>query len=367
MRCRAIGSTLLLIRLCAASTAAAQTNAPVCPLSLQVLSSQSVEFSYITDVAVNSKGLIYVADRFAAGLTVLNPEGRLSHRIGRAGDGPGEFRFVRNVFILPGDSVAAYDLRHGRLTVFTPDAEVAYAVDFARAGPRLRPPQSILLNPTHRRILAQYADPYHPGQDPEVDMQPTQVVRGLDWTGRPLSGFLLKLPGPQSLVARTARSTRIGLHPFGLPSLVRLGPDGHIYFGRGDSLVIRIFNLNGEEIRGIRREYQPPSITRDDLAWGLRQVSNVLQPVLRRIVPDRWPAFRHFVVDDSGRIWIGLDTPRGEQQVWAVLNRSGEVLCRALLDDDVQIVLVRGNTAYAIAKDELDVPRIGVFSWQSAR
>lgn len=51
-------------------------------------------------------------------LRVYDSTGALLRTVGRAGGGPGEFRFLRAMWVPGGDSLAAYDGRLRRLTVF---------------------------------------------------------------------------------------------------------------------------------------------------------------------------------------------------------------------------------------------------------
>jgi hypothetical protein len=52
-------------------------------------------------------------------------EGTWLRTLGRRGDGPGEFRQAWFLQMLPEDSLAVFDYGSGRLTVFTPDLQVA--------------------------------------------------------------------------------------------------------------------------------------------------------------------------------------------------------------------------------------------------
>lgn len=51
----------------------------------------TVLFSGSLEVTVDSRGQLYVTDRAVAGIWVFSNTGALIRRIGRAGEGPGEF------------------------------------------------------------------------------------------------------------------------------------------------------------------------------------------------------------------------------------------------------------------------------------
>ncbi len=81
-------------------------------------------FSYISDVAVNSKGDIYVADRSWSEIRKFNQEGEHLMTIGRKGQGPGEFQSVTIVSVDPQDHLIAYDDMQGRVSVFSDSGEL---------------------------------------------------------------------------------------------------------------------------------------------------------------------------------------------------------------------------------------------------
>lgn len=333
-----------------------------CHLSVVSESEPSAEFSFVTSIAVDSKRRTYVADRFVTAVTILSEDGRLIARVGRAGSGPGEFQFVWQVHVLPGDSLVTYDISQGRMTVFAPEQfEVAYTLTFAAAAPQLGAPTRIFLLADQRRIVAQYSQPFVPGEDPRRDYQPEQAVHVLNWDGTPARTAILTLSAAQSLVLRQRNAVGIAPFPFGWSGRLILGPGGRLYYGKGDSLHVQIFDLAGERVGRYSRPYTPPRISERDLKWAETQVSERFRLVLRQAAPKRWPAFRQFTVDDRGRMWIGLETPRGAPTDWHIVDPRGHVLCRFPLPEDVEVKLVNDDRIFAVRKDELDVPRIVVY------
>jgi hypothetical protein len=96
-------------------------------------SAPEAELSQVNDVEADSRGRIFVSE-WPGRVTVLAPDGRMLGRLGRSGDGPGEFRSVRGVQVTPGDTVLVYDPNLARVTVFEPDSlRVATTVGFAQA------------------------------------------------------------------------------------------------------------------------------------------------------------------------------------------------------------------------------------------
>ncbi len=63
-------------------------------------------------------------------IRVFDAEGEFSRTIGRSGEGPGEFVSLSQTWVLGGDSVAAWDSRQRRMTVFGPSGDVSRTFGF---------------------------------------------------------------------------------------------------------------------------------------------------------------------------------------------------------------------------------------------
>ena len=80
-------------------------------------------FVYISDVAVNSKGDIYVADRQLNEVRKFNKDGEYLLTLGRRGQGPGEFQSVTLVSVNINDDLIAFDNMLGRVSIFSDNGE----------------------------------------------------------------------------------------------------------------------------------------------------------------------------------------------------------------------------------------------------
>jgi hypothetical protein len=81
-------------------------------------------FDYISDIAVNSKGDIYVADRRLNEIRKFNEEGEYLLTLGRKGQGPGEFQSVNIVSVNRHNELIAFDARLGRISIFSDNGEL---------------------------------------------------------------------------------------------------------------------------------------------------------------------------------------------------------------------------------------------------
>jgi len=85
---------------------------------------QPYMFGNIAAVTASSDR-IYVLDRSVPALRVYDRQGQHLMDIGQEGDGPGEFRSPDGLVIAPDGRIFVNDTSQGRITIFTPDGELA--------------------------------------------------------------------------------------------------------------------------------------------------------------------------------------------------------------------------------------------------
>ena len=73
----------------------------------------------IGSLAVDASGMLYLFDQLDPAILAYNTDGTFSHRIGRNGDGPGEFRV--GTFTIVGDTIAVQDAGNSRMALFRAD------------------------------------------------------------------------------------------------------------------------------------------------------------------------------------------------------------------------------------------------------
>lgn len=336
--------------------------APSCSLTQAASSGPDLTLTRVEGLDVDSRGRIFVADPMQGGVTVLSPDGQRLRTIGRPGEGPGEFKYIRTVQVLPGDSLLVYDMELYRISVFAPDSgKIAYDRNLASASSG-SPPNWVEKLPGQQALFATHRKPYVAGASEADDQNRTQAVRLLEWDGRTRRDSVLVVPVLQPLIVRNGRAVGVASDPFARPALVRLGPDGKIYYGWGDSVAIAIHSLDGQQVGGFSLPFVGPGVTDRDVDAATEDMDNVFERALRKSVPERWPAFRSFVVDDEGRIWLGLLASNGQPTRWTAFDETGTPICAATLPPNVDVRLIRGRKAYAVATDESDVPQIRVYS-----
>jgi hypothetical protein len=323
-------------------------------------------FTVITGLDVDSRGRIYAGDWQAGRVVVLDPSGALVRTVGRQGLGPGEFRSVRGVQVLPGDSLLVYDPSAARISVFAPDTEQpAYVVNLAATLGGAPP---FLVRRLPGGAFAVLFRPQFAAGDTAARRDSVVVLnadgsrRGPALRAAPSKGFLHVTGG---------RGFAVTPDPFGREFLFTTGPAGEIHLAWSDSLAVESVDASGAPIGRFRAPHQPPPVTGADAeaetaAMG-PQGAQMFAEALRDSLPQRWPAARAMLADEEGRIWLALNTPGAEPWEWAAFQADGRYLGSAFVPRDVEVWAIRGGMLYGVRPDENDVPHVVVYRAEMPR
>lgn len=317
-------------------------------------SGEDAPFASITGIDPDSRGRIFVADWSAARIAVLRPDGRMEAMWGQKGLGPGEFRSLRGVQVIAGDSVLTFDPSAGRLTVFAPDGSAAYVRNLARSNPFL-----LWRLPGDDGYVAITRPAFRGGDTgPRLD-EVWRLDAAGDRVGEPLRVF----PSRSFLHVQQGGGFSVMPNPFGHEGFVAVGPRG-VYLAWSDTLGVDIVSPSGEAVGGFSHAYAPPPVTGDDvrayLADQPQQIREMFGRALADSAPDRWPPLRGMLVDDRGRIWLALPAPIGSEREWAAFDGGGTYLGSVFLPLDAEAWSIRHGRIYsATADSEVVVHEIG--------
>ena len=98
-------------------------------------------FVYISDVAANSKGDIYVADSRLNEIRKFDKNGKYIMTLGRHGEGPGEFKAVTTLSINSRNELIAFDNMMGRVSVFSDSGDLVETTKKLMADSWIEPRQ----------------------------------------------------------------------------------------------------------------------------------------------------------------------------------------------------------------------------------
>jgi hypothetical protein len=309
-------------------------------------------FSNVTGIDVDAQGRIYVGDWQAARVAVLSPDGRLLRTMGRKGLGPGEFRSIRGLQVLPGDSLLVYDPNAARLTVFSPSGEAAYGLNLGDTPGG--PPFLIWRAPGSAAYVTLSRPPFTDRDaEPRLDQ-----VRLLDLRGRPRGGVVQQFPSRSFVRVQQSGGFSVMPNPFGFEGFVAIGT-GAVYVAASDSLAVAAYGPEGQRRSAFSYPYEPPRVERADVDAALAGLpewaAGRYRLALADSAPDRWPPVRGLLADDAGRVWLLLSSSTGQPREWAAFGGDGHYAGSIFVPDDVNVMAVRGGRVYAVSADGTQV------------
>jgi hypothetical protein len=307
-------------------------------------------FQYLADIAIDSKGAIYVVDAATSDVQVFSREGELLTRIGARGNGPGEFQQISEVEVTSHDSLYIYDGSLYRISVFRitdnpPGAELQRVLTVPTL-PDGRTAQRLWVFDSGD-FLVGYSEGYSAS---DLNEDKTLSVWSFTNTGE-LRGELFSMPAGDMLVQdRGNGGFRVSTMPFGREPVIRVFGD-HIYAGRNDSLRINVLNREGALVTTLRHRYNAPAVVSEEEFQNRLQLYRIdfeeLEPELQESIPRTWPVFETFVIDDQERIWVGINTSdHFHGSLWWVFDRNGSELASVRSSDHIHIKAVTGGYLY---------------------
>ena len=311
-------------------------------------------FGQISAVAVASDRRIWVADAQAREIRVFSETGEFRQRVGRDGEGPGEFRHVGGLARAP-DGVGAMDGRLGRVTVFDASGEVVRLLRLQRSYMILESHAVMTFDPAGRFF----------------DRARLSARPGMDSIGAIVYGsegevvdtvFLATVAQDQLFLERDGVPLMSVPRPYAPRPSLAFGPDGAAYLARGAEYRVDVFSPAGDTVRVIHRPVERPPVTAAERDSALARIERVFEEQGGRVppgteLPERKPAILGLEVDVEGNLWVRAPGPSGSGQFqWSVHDPEGrylgDVTTPVMAVDQIGRDFVAGTT-----RDELGVPR----------
>lgn len=332
-------------------------------------SDTSAQLTWAYAIDVDRRGNVYLADKTA--LKVFAPDGRLVRTVGRQGPGPGEFTSLTGLMLMPGDSVSTFDHANGRITVFEPRTwRPAYTVELSRE--QLFPAREVWRVQGTRSLLAFFEAAYSPWDGRDKGRR-LNVARLLNADGSLRRDSVLAVPEPQHLILHNPEG--MALTPFGRMTMIALASRDRVVTAWSDSLKFDLYSVEGRHLRTVRARYAPPRRPilrreRDSLVAFFTSGGFPPEASVRRALDElgatTWPLLQGMVVDDHDRIWAGVTGARGRPTRWSAFGLDGGRVAEVELPANVEIRRIRGETVYAVATDENDVPQLVIYRLEPA-
>jgi hypothetical protein len=273
----------------------------------------------LTDIfrfGVATDGSIYIAQRPRKDVPVLfkfDKTGHLQDSFGRVGQGPGEIERCAYFGVIGRDEVYVLDAQGKKITTFAPSGE--------------------LMKETHLPTSLIGAIPLENGNfftsRSEASGNEGQEEVAFDLLDRQFA--LLKVMHSFKFPIQRMGAAKINAYlanPTGSYGLDRI----HVGLPGRDYEVL-VFDLNGNLLRKIRKDYTPVMVTADFRNEALARLPQG-SPVAGRLeFPNYKPSFQYMFADEIGRLFVAtseIDAASG-QNVCDVFDASGVFICRAVV------------------------------------
>ncbi|HEU4559494.1 MAG TPA: hypothetical protein VFS20_16680 [Longimicrobium sp.] len=317
-------------------------------------------------------GRIVVANGGSSALEIFGPNGAHLRSVGRAGDGPGEFRAVSWVGRMGGDTLAAWDSGLGRLSLFTPAGDFVRSVSPRRALGMY--PQAVGALAGGGVVLALRGSALGMGKTTEVHVQrDTVTYAALSPSGDVRE--LARLPGAEMLVSGDpAGGLMVMPLPFGRQPAAAVAGD-RVYVTDGERYEVAAYDAIGR-LRAVLRSQSPRlPVTREDVRTYRdslvtlggegntalqRQQAELLD---RAPYPRQKPAITALRADSAGNVWAESPVSDGEGLAteWRVISPDGPVIGSVRLPGRLDVRQIGPDWVLGIALDGDQAERVRLY------
>lgn len=296
-------------------------------------------------------------------------------QIGRAGEGPGEYRIPVRLFALRGDTTAVLDILNGRLLTISPAGEAGDVLGIGSGTaqrPPTRPAASDLANHFYGRI-----SPVRVAADGSQQITDSAAILRWRLGGNPDTvAFIAVDKDDYRIQGRGIQSSAIT--PFEPRSGWAVSPDGWIAVAYPDPYHVVFVGPDDSTQEGRLIPYQKLKVT-EAHRQAYRETAERPRPMLSgpargsgsgavRMVrrpfrePSEWPEHlppflsnATLQFDPDGNLWIERTTRAEDPPTYDVVARDGNVHAQVMLPAGRRLVAFGGQTLYAVRRDELDL------------
>ena len=277
-------------------------------------------FGQIVGVAVDPRGVVYIADALGSSVRAYTLDGEYVSTIGTEGDGPGEFRRLLGLDI----DAAGHVIARGafRLSYFAAPSDSPVADSLVRTvhieGPNPdrdvpgRAVGSAFFGPSYFWEAFERRGYFYLVYDSLGSVVDTAFVPGFpDPESTGLANFMVSDQGGRNVPG-------INRTPFEARPTWDVTETGNIVFTTGDSYEVLVVSSHGDTVRVIPRETSSMAVPSgehadsaaafgarlDSLPVGLNAVRGMSERARRRELPDVYPAILSVQVGEASSLWV---------------------------------------------------------------
>jgi hypothetical protein len=323
-----------------------------------------------------SDGSIVLANSGSQEIRTYGPDGAYLRSFGREGGGPGEFQRLGGIYLLPGDSILAYDFPARRLSLFSPEGEFVRASTLqGELTPNQGFPQVIHALSDGSVIVRLIGFDGNASAADGLTFQ-TQTFLRFSATGELLDTVSVQPPLETYQVSQEAPSGMIAMvmmtPSFGREQVTAV-TESRIMLGSNKVFQVEVYAPEGALERIIRVERPPRPVT-DEMLEALARERSEREaaahrddPLLRRAHQEMphaatVPFYSRALGDDAGNLWLReYDVPEEPEPAWMIFDPEGRLLGTVALPADFTPSHIGEDFVLGVWRDELDVERVRMY------
>lgn len=320
------------------------------------------QFHEIVGLVRLSDGRIVVANAGTSEVRFYDHAGRHLFNAGGPGNGPGEFRELASLDVLPADTLVIFDSGNRRISLFDPTGGFIRSWTVESLGRGVFPSHASGLD--DRSMLVFYFRGHMPGDPGGVIRFSAPVVR-YSPEGEMLNE-VTDIPGDEWY--RWDAGNTLMFLPFGEKSLAKVGGT-RLYVGNGQTSEFWVYGPDGQQVDRISVPLQPIPVTSDDIGrYETEALEGITDPNSRarreRLhatlpYPDSMPAFASLVVDDTGDLWVEAYRPDSEGVPrWSVIDTTGQLIAEIEMPQGFEPAWIDQDLVLGVLRDEFDVESV---------
>lgn len=310
------------------------------------------------DLAVDTLDRVYVIDRTASRIAVLDSSGRIVGTRGAPGPGPGEFLFPLTLAVAPNGALHVLDAQKGRILVFADDGQFTEEYVPPRGHPfrfRMRPDASVVGTTAPQRggamqLLLGTAESWQTLDS--IPSGPTGIIESVcDVIGHSVE------PVFQPRLAWDARGDTIVSAVGDFSITVRTSASAPRVIARDTSRRSTDRALAARELgegRSIQVRGRKPCTIPTDMLLAVAHIE------------PRMPAYSDLTLGPHGSLWATRDVLGDEPTVADVFHLDSGFVATVLLSTARPVAFLRSGVLISIEADEDGVPRIVAYRVPSA-
>lgn len=309
-------------------------------------------------------GTIGVVNTGSHEVRFYDAAGRYLRAIGREGEGPGEFRRPSRAFPLAGDSVAVWDSRLRRMSVF--DGQGTFTRSFSLGGGG----QSYSVGAVSGRTLLAMTSIRFGRDAPAGARRDSSLSVLFDLDGDSLS-TLGRFPAVDRFIRATGTGMTVARALFGR-STYRAAYGESWFVATNDAYVIDELDSEGTLVRSIRRAVAPVEVTSAMIDREIEvhlssmdeQFQKMLAPLYAEMPKPRvLPSYGGLEVDPGGNLWVRhYGTVANPVYARTVFDPSGRMLGDIEFPPGLSVYEIGEDYVLGRWRDDMDIEFVRLHS-----